>query len=127
MSKIIVLGFFKICKYTLFNIWKSVLGKKFGYAFSRLLSILFLIFEKEDKEKIIPDFFNTCKYTFFNIWKRGQAKNRWKLFFEICKYTFFNIWECGHAKKLFYVFWRFVNIFFIIWKGEQVKNSGTFF
>ena len=116
------LHFLKISKYTFLNIWKSGYTKKLSWVFLRFVSIPFLIFEKEDKQKIVPDFFKTCKYTFCNIWKRGQEKNWRKLFFEICKYTFFNIWESRHAKKLFYVFWRFVNIFFSLFEKENKQK-----
>ena len=52
-----VIGFFKIFKYTFFNILESGHAKKLCYVFWRFVSVLF-----------------------FNIWKRPQAKDFGSLF-----------------------------------------------
>ena len=49
-------GFFKNSKLTFFQYLKKVISKKFGQVFSRFVSILFLIFEKGDQQKIGPGF-----------------------------------------------------------------------
>ena len=53
----------------------------------RFVSILFLIFEKGDKQKNCAKFFKICKYTFLIFEKEDKQKNCAK-FFKICKYTF---------------------------------------
>ena len=50
-SKKVRLGFFKICKYTFFNILKTGQAKKLCQGFLRFVNILFLTFEKEDSQK----------------------------------------------------------------------------
>ena len=85
------LGLFKICKYAFFDIWKKVEAKKLGEVFLRFVSILFFIFQKEDKEKNWAIYFEICKYTFFSIWKKGISEEIGLAYFEICKYTFFLI------------------------------------
>ena len=40
----------------------------------RFVCMLFLIFEKGDKQKNCAGYFEIRKYAFFNIWKRGCAK-----------------------------------------------------
>ena len=74
------LRFFKICKYTIFNIWKREIAKKLGKVFWRFVSMFFLIFEKGNKEKNSASLFKICKYTFFNIWKTGKAKKKGYVF-----------------------------------------------
>ena len=51
------LFFFKICKYTFFNISKGWSAKNWARFFLRFVSIPFLIFEKGGKQKIGQDFF----------------------------------------------------------------------
>ena len=50
-----------------------MISKELGQAFSRFVSILFVIFEKGDKHKIGPDFFKICKYTFL-IFEKGNKQ-----------------------------------------------------
>ena len=57
MSKKIVLGFFKICKYAFLNIWKRLWAKKLFQVFLKFVNILFLIFQKGYKQKIVLGFF----------------------------------------------------------------------
>ena len=57
-----------------FNIWKGGSAKNWA-AFSRFVSIPFLIFEKADKQKIRPGFLRFVSILFFNIWKQEKAKN----------------------------------------------------
>ena len=55
--------------------------------FFRFASILFLIFEKSDKQKNCVRFFKICKYTFL-IFEKGHKRKNCVRFFKICKYTF---------------------------------------
>ena len=57
--------------------------------FLRFVSILFLIFEKGDKQKGCV---RICKYSFL-IFEKGDKQEHCARFFKICKYTFFNIWK----------------------------------
>ena len=59
--------------------------------FLRFVSILFLIFEKGDKQKNCARFFKIFKYTFILIFEKGDKQKNCVRFFKICKYTFFNI------------------------------------
>ena len=60
--------------YTCSNDWKRGQPKKICVDLLRFASILFLIFEKEDQQKIVLGCFKICKYTFFNIWQKAQVK-----------------------------------------------------
>ena len=70
-----------------------------GLAFLRFVSILFLIFEKVDKQKLGKRFFKICKYTFFKIRKMWSAKiwTRFSLRFVI---ILFLIFEKGDRQKI---------------------------
>ena len=98
-----------------FNIWKGGSAKNWA-AFSRFVSIPFLIFEKADKQKIRPGFLRFVSILFltfenekkqkiglgflgfvvyfFKYLKREPEKNCAR-FFKICKNTIFNIWKEG--------------------------------
>ena len=54
---------------------------------SRFVNILYLIFEKGDKQKNCAKFFKIYKYTVLIFEKIGQRKN-FARFLKICKYTF---------------------------------------
>ena len=64
--------------------------KKFAPGFLRLLSILFLIFEKSDAQKNCASKFKTRKDTFFNISQRDEQKNC-AINLKIGSDTFFHI------------------------------------
>ena len=64
--------------------------KKFAPGFLRLLSILFLIFEKSDAQKNCARNFKTRKDTFFNISQRDEQKNC-AINLKIRSDTFFDI------------------------------------
>ena len=80
--------------------------------FFRFASILFLIFEKSDKQKNCVRFFKICKYTFL-IFEKGHKRKNCVRFFKICKYTFqfdyfFSI------KRSYRDFWGFY-VCFLMW------------
>ena len=50
------------------------MSKKIAPCFLRFASILFLIFEKGDKQKNCARFFKICKYTFLIFEKRDKQK-----------------------------------------------------
>ena len=58
-----------ICKYTFFNIWKEV-KQKIGPSFLRFVSILFLILEKGNKQKIVLGFVSIL----FLIFEKGNKQ-----------------------------------------------------
>ena len=64
--------------------------KKFAPGILRLLSILFLIFEKRDAQKNCARNFKTRKDTFFNISQRDEQKNC-AINLKIRSDTFFDI------------------------------------
>ena len=72
--------------------------KKFAPGILRLLSILYLIFEKRDAQKNCARNFKTRKDTFFNISQRDEQKNCARNF-KIRKYAFL-ILKKGRKKKL---------------------------
>ena len=74
-SKKIVLGFLKICKYTLFNIWKMGQAKKLCQDFLRSVSIVSI-----------------------SIWERGQAKKLCSVFLSFLNLLFL-IFEIGDKQK----------------------------
>ena len=58
--------------------------------FRRFVSFLFLIFEKEGKQKISLGCFKICKYTFF-IFEKVASKKIVLGIFKICECTLFKI------------------------------------
>ena len=53
---------------------KTGQAKKVCQDLLRFVSILFLIFETEDKQKVVLGCFKIYKYTYFNICKTRQEK-----------------------------------------------------
>ena len=115
--------FLKMCKYTFFNIWKREPAKEMFQGFLRFVSILFLIIEKEGKQKIVLCCFKICKYTFLSIWKSRQATKLGKDFFKIYKYTIFDIWKKGQPKELCQYFWRCVSILFLLFEKRDKQKK----
>ena len=74
---------------------KKGISKKIALGFLRFVSILFLIFEKGDKQK------NCAR------------------FFKIYKYTFILIFEKGDKQKIALGFLRFVSILFLIFEKRR--------
>ena len=56
----------------------------------RFLCMLFLIFEKGDKQKNCARYFEIRKYAFL-IFEKGDEQKNCARYFEIRKYAFFNI------------------------------------
>ena len=65
---------------------------------SQFVNILFLIFEKQDKEKSCARFFKIYKCTVLIFEKTGKQKN-FARFFKICKYTFLILEKGDKWKK----------------------------
>ena len=66
---------------------KKRISEKIVLGFLGFVSILFLIFEKGDKQKNCARFFKICKYAFL-IFEKGDKQKNCARFFRICKYTF---------------------------------------
>ena len=97
-SNKIVLGIFKICKYTFLYLKKRII-KKIGLYFMRFLSIPFLVFEKGDKWKNSLGLFKICKYTFLYL-KKKISKKIGLYILRFVSIVFLVFEKTGSAKKL---------------------------
>ena len=76
---------------------KKGISKKIAPGFLRLVSVLFLIFEKRDKEKNSARFFKICKYTFL-IFEKGDKQKIVSGFLRFVS-MLFNLIICFSAKR----------------------------
>ena len=98
-----------------------------GYPFLRFVSILLLIFEKGDGQKLDQVLFQICKYTFL-IFGKGDKPKNWPWFFLRFVNILLLIFEKGDPQKIGQGFWRFVSILFLIFeKRDQQDIRPSFF
>ena len=75
-----VLGRFKVCNYTLFNISKTGQAKHLCWDFLRFVNILFLIFEKEDNQKLSKSSLRFVSILLLIFEKADKLKNSARFF-----------------------------------------------
>ena len=116
ISKKIAPGFFRICKYTFFNIWQRN-KQKIASGFLGFVSIItFLVFEKGNKQKIAPSFLGFVSILFLIFKERNEQKIASRFVNML-----FYIFEKGNKQKIAPGFLGFVSILFnfIIFSGKR--------
>ena len=91
--------------YTFFKIKKRARAKKSGYTFLRFVNILFLQFEKRDKQ-------NNRAILFFIFQKQAKQKNCGRFFLRFVSILFLIIEKGDNKKKICQDLLRFRSILF---------------